>query len=320
MGTIRGRSYTPEYLDDLLADGTIALNNSSPRESFGPEGFEASAVAIVAPWADRHTIAQRILGGVKADMSVSVPIIYKVPGMTAELNERIRAVSVTISPYGDRTDTADPVVAEPQYANIEISFQTVEWQQWARTAGPLWIAEEWESSTEFLTFPPNNLFWNAPADPGSSSSWQDEDFVAANALAKDEAPGKIDRRGMWVVRLYFLTNEAGYKVDELFRLTGTINRFNEIYSPKYEYTFATNTLLWGMPTLTRAPSSYGVDQWTAEIPIQWRQDGWDRFLRSGDITYRYIYSPYGDPDDGYKVHPYPGSTDPDWTNWLPVPP
>ena len=296
MGAPKEKIPPDQDLNDLLANNGLEIESSYPMEHQGPGGFEATIKLVKVPFGNRRAIMAEIAGGVKPDgRTIQRPLLYDKRNYV-----NVFAVSADIEPFSGRTDTTTETgVAIPEYINILIRFEE---KQWFTTSENLFIAEDFESSTEFTTLSPDGLFWE----------WDGKGDEAENfssPLKEEEALEKVERFGVWIVEHPIFVDPPPNRdlITTLQGFAGTINDSAHT-SQRYRTTYPPETLLMGTPEMISKASAFAPDilgpvlsQWSLVIPMAIREEGWNKGRRTGFGQRQDVLSPLSGEGNTQKI-------------------
>ena len=286
---------------DLSSLTGLSLDTKSPTYTFDQDGVTVDVVIAKVAWADHKTHVQAILGGYDG-VDVHAPIMLDGTNFP-----NVYATACSVSVIGGRTDATSDPAYEPEYAQLDIQFETVPWVYLNDSPNlNMFVSEEYESEAEFLTVPPKDLFWTEGTPPDS------------DPVSDDEAPGIRIKTGSWTITRYYVVNDANQLQNMLGGWVGTCGACDtgsEWWSPTYDIVFGNQTLLMGTPVVTPQWSPWGKRQWKIEIPFSYKPGGWNHFLRSGYTTSQQMWTAHLNPLPGgsYKYEPIQPIS---WDDWL----
>lgn len=247
----------------------------SPQEQLTQSGFTATRT-LKCPWADRLTLAQRLLGGwltIGGGTSYYTP--YGYPGQPSAVVQ-----SVSIGNFDERiTDTGgDTTRASYGYGQLTVNYGNSTLTGDPDNADAPLFEESLEPYAEFLTLPAVGFKW------GSTSG---------DALKDEEAPGKLFKGLNWVYSRPSVTNIPS----AVLSLVGCVNS-SALHSKSLGLDFAAETLLYNPPLLRRAVTADGSGAWSLEYRFSYKPQGWNRFWRAKTQAWDRIYTASG-PADPY---------------------
>ncbi len=144
------------------------------------------------------------------------------------------------------------------------------------------VSESLEPTAEFQTLDHRLFRW------GSETG---------DALSEAEAPGKLIR-GMSLQRTYYNLAAVNPLV---LTLPGSSNNA-DYTSTLLGLTFPEETLMFGLPQISRKISTGAVPKFTLSLKFSYKASGWNKFFRSTTNDYEYMYLAEGSASP-YKPHP-----------------
>ncbi len=149
----------------------------------------------------------------------------------------------------------------------------------------LYVSEELQPASEFLTLSEEKLFWTSGTPP-------------TNPVTSTEVPTYLLRMFDWVYTLHNVISLPA----AVFTLPGYINDAS-VTSRDLGRVFAAGTLLCGNPSLNRQITSEGITAWTVTFRFTYKAEGWNNFPRLSTngtgITWGPVYA-----SDGTRKYPY----------------
>lgn len=231
-------------------------------------------------WKNRRALMETMLGGIlfatgqttgiqRANLFESA-ITNWPPAIAVDCN------IVPVTGPVESCDENDSTAGQPRIAEAVIHYEYREYDTGQDSAdGSLFITEEWNPSAEFLTVPSGKLYWVGPPPAGEE-------------LKLDEMPGKILRKGGWIITHHL----CGVIPEGLDDWAGKVNETDHS-SPKYGLSFDAETLQAASPVRERIMTATGRAGWNITLPLAHQPHGWNKFYRAGSAVAEDIYDEFG---------------------------
>ncbi len=234
-----------------------------PRESVSRESVTV-VDKLQCDWTDRITLAKELAG-------------FVVGGVLHRPHEYDAGEEPLYRVYAKTVDI-DPIIGldsggEYTKAQLTVTYGTLSYDVDApgEQGSTLYVTENLEPASEFITLPNNGLFWGTDH----------------KQLESGESPAKIIRMVDWVYTIHHL----GFIPAWIWTHPGTVNNA-AITSWELGKSFAAETLLCGNPSLSREITSEGATAWTITIRMTYRAETWNKFPRpsaaGGILTWEYV--------------------------------
>lgn len=244
--------------------------------SFADDKLSAS-VQLKCPWEDRY--------GILNTMLLTPSEWPYLPG------EGLYAKTGSIAPFlgeGIKID-GSPSGLDYELALLNVNFETFDVPE-GEGPGELY-SESIEPTAEFLTIPHTGFRWGSGV---------------GEELKAEEAPGRLEVGLDYVV--------SWQKVQTIpataLTLIGCVNNAN-VTSPSLGLTFATGTLLFNPPKISRSVKLGGISYFTMQIRLTYRRNGWNWFWRAESGAFEQIYP------EGSGTSPYLNFTPASFAGVLP---
>jgi len=250
-------------------------NLGSPKEGFTDEGFKATR-ELICPWPTRTALAIALRGNVGVSGGQTV-IVRPQPYPDYP---KAMVVAVDCSPFSERVLPHDGneqrasythALLTAQYATPKFDIESGE--------GETYVSESLEPAAEFVTLSGHKLWWNSGKTIPASDT---------------EAPQKLLRMLEWVYTIHKIAAVPA----ATFTLLGCVND-GSVTSRTLGMTFATETLLYNPPQLSREWTAGGVPTWTLQYRLTYKPAGWNKFFKAGSATPATLYD-----DTGAAFLPY----------------
>ncbi len=237
----------------------------SPTERMTPRGFHATR-NIKCAWAQRLELCRRIVGGNQGALRF---IPWRYPEFRAAF-----ATSASPKPFGSKIQKPaggmSQSVAMYDWAEITIEYEVPDSPEDVGPLGssaPAYAEEQFSPYVEFMQAPSRALYWGD-----------------GTKVATKDIPGRMVSGIEWSITY----NEMKKVPTAAFELGGHVNN-RMINCDAGDLNFATETLLFGGPRLSRSKMTDGSQCWRATFTFSYKPEGWNQFYKTAG----------GDPEPVY---------------------
>jgi hypothetical protein len=241
----------------------------SHEHNFNDEYGWQETVTIWVPIANAMTVKRLLMGGVDTTGTVYIP-------MKSDLFEWAFVKHVNCKRIGLQTETTGEGVLSGTTDNhrmveMQITYEVPPWQTvvdrddddgqtpTAINSGII-LEEHYEPAGEQITVTTKDLCWDA---------------AGTQKVESDEAPGLLYVTGVWNVTLHYVPVT---QLDAVLDFIGQLNSTKNV-SKTTGRIYDEETLLCSVPTWREMRSIYGALQYTVNLPMMWRPQGWNKFYR-----------------------------------------